>query len=292
MVILVKLGVGDRFMCGSSGDGRLFSAKVVRRRGDPSSAAWHGRRPATTYGDFRSAQQYKPPRLGEFNGLGGALPAAGCVAARRPRATSEPLALPRDHWSRLYRAPPPFFHWPKFFVDMTFRFRLLCGPHSALRIPNRAAHVRFQLATAAAANARRAERVSRRGAGGPNLLHGHRDCMGRWEALAPHLPQAGTILDVGSNFGWFGLQICRTRPQCVVASVEADLRSAAVQRQVLQSHDATRICLLTARAGRPMIGASGRRPATSRPCSACRCCIGSPVIANCWKRWGPSAAGC
>jgi len=59
----------------------------------------------------------------------------------------------------------------------------------------------------------------------------------------------GTILDVGSNFGWFGLQIFHTRPQCVVASLEADLRSAAVQRQVLASNECHRVCLLTGRGG-------------------------------------------
>lgn len=97
---------------------------------------------------------------------------------------------------------------------------------------------------------------------GQTCYTGTRDCLGRWDVLQPYLPAAGTILDVGSNFGWFGLQISRRRPQCVVASVEADLRSAAVQRQVLQSHNTTRVCLLTARAGRPMIerfAAAGQR---------------------------------
>ena len=84
---------------------------------------------------------------------------------------------------------------------------------------------------------------------GQTVLAGARDCPQRWEAIEAHLPAAGSILDVGSNFGWFGLQICQSRPECVVASVEADPRSAWVQRQVLQSHRAERICLLTDRAG-------------------------------------------
>jgi SAM-dependent methyltransferase len=84
--------------------------------------------------------------------------------------------------------------------------------------------------------------------GGETVLAGNRDCAGRWEALAPCLPHAGSVLDVGSNLGWFGLEICRTRGDCVVASVEADERSAAAQRWVLQSHEHERICLLTARA--------------------------------------------
>ncbi|MGE0608239.1 MAG: class I SAM-dependent methyltransferase [Pirellulales bacterium] len=99
---------------------------------------------------------------------------------------------------------------------------------------------------------------------GQTVRRGERDCQARWQAIAPHVAQAGTVLDIGSNFGWFGLQICRANPAAVVASVEADLRSAAVQRAVLASHIAeqttqadppatvgagSRICLLTARAG-------------------------------------------
>lgn len=84
---------------------------------------------------------------------------------------------------------------------------------------------------------------------GQTVLRGQRDCQARWEAMEPHLPAAATILDVGANFGWFGWNICRTRPECVVASVEADPRSAAVQRQVLASNELRRVCLLTDRAG-------------------------------------------
>ncbi len=84
---------------------------------------------------------------------------------------------------------------------------------------------------------------------GQKVLSGARDCPQRWEAMEPHLPAAGSILDVGSNFGWFGLKICQSRPESMVASVEADPRSAWVQRRVLQSHRAERICLLTDRAG-------------------------------------------
>ena len=68
---------------------------------------------------------------------------------------------------------------------------------------------------------------------GEKVLSGARDCPQRWEAIEPHLPAAGSILDVGSNFGWFGLKICQSRPESVVASVEADRRSAWVQRRVL-----------------------------------------------------------
>jgi hypothetical protein len=88
---------------------------------------------------------------------------------------------------------------------------------------------------------------------GRTVRSGQRDCPARWALLDPHLPRAGAILDVGSNFGWFGLQICQTRPECVVASLEADLRSAEVQRQVLASNDCRRVCLLTARANARLV---------------------------------------
>jgi hypothetical protein len=84
---------------------------------------------------------------------------------------------------------------------------------------------------------------------GKTVRSGHRDCVTRWQVLNAHLPPAGTFLDVGSNFGWFGLQLVQSRPNCVVASVEADERSAAVQRVVLESNAAERIALLTHHAG-------------------------------------------
>lgn len=97
---------------------------------------------------------------------------------------------------------------------------------------------------------------------GRTVRRGHRDCPGRWDLIAEHLPRAGSILDVGSNFGWFGLQIAHTRPDCVVASLEADLRSAEVQRQVLHANDSHRVCLLTAPAGARLarrMSAAGQR---------------------------------
>jgi SAM-dependent methyltransferase len=83
---------------------------------------------------------------------------------------------------------------------------------------------------------------------GRTVIRGVRDCQGRWEAIAPHLPSSGSVLDVGSNFGWFGLQICTTLPGYTVASVEGDLRSARVQRAVLESAGCERVCLLVGRA--------------------------------------------
>ncbi len=88
--------------------------------------------------------------------------------------------------------------------------------------------------------------------GGQMALAGARDCQGRWRAIEPHLPPLGAVLDVGSNFGWFGLQLASHAPRAVVASVEADERSAAVQRRVLASHDQRRVVLLTHPAGTRM----------------------------------------
>ena len=78
---------------------------------------------------------------------------------------------------------------------------------------------------------------------------GRRSCVDRWRLIEPWLPKQGALLDVGSNFGWFALAACRERAQVVVASVEADERSAAVQRAVLAEHEDRRVCLVTRRAG-------------------------------------------
>ncbi len=85
--------------------------------------------------------------------------------------------------------------------------------------------------------------------GGKVAVRGRRDCGERWELMAPHLPACGAVLDVGSNLGWFGLRLCEAFPRVVVASVEADRRSAALQRAVLAAADHRRIALLTSRAG-------------------------------------------
>jgi hypothetical protein len=84
---------------------------------------------------------------------------------------------------------------------------------------------------------------------GQTLARGRRDCNRRWEWIRPLLPERGVLLDVGSNFGWFGLAACEAFADYVVASVEADEQSASVQRQVLRSHAERRIALLTHPAG-------------------------------------------
>ena len=88
---------------------------------------------------------------------------------------------------------------------------------------------------------------------GRTILRGERDCASRWRLLEGHLPNRGAVLDIGSNFGWFGLQVCARSPECVVASVEADPRSALIQRHVLASHTSRRICLLTHQAGTRLV---------------------------------------
>lgn len=95
--------------------------------------------------------------------------------------------------------------------------------------------------------------------GGRVVRQGVRDCRERWELIGPHIPQEAAVLDIGSNFGWFGLKICASRPGAVVASVEADPRSALIQRQVLASHEHRRIALLTARANCRLVVRFARR---------------------------------
>lgn len=74
---------------------------------------------------------------------------------------------------------------------------------------------------------------------------GARDCAARWALIEPHVPACATVLDVGSNFGWYGLRTAQARAGAVVASFEADERSGLVQREVLRSHGETRVALLT-----------------------------------------------
>lgn len=85
------------------------------------------------------------------------------------------------------------------------------------------------------------------------VRRGQRDCEARWALIEPDLPAAGVLLDVGSNFGWFGLRAAATRPGMIVLSAEADERSARVQQALLAAHDAARIALVTRRAGTSML---------------------------------------
>lgn len=90
---------------------------------------------------------------------------------------------------------------------------------------------------------------------GRTVARGSRDCESRWEAMAPHLPAEAVLLDVGSNFGWFGLKACAESDRRIVVSVEADESSATLQRRMLASHDHRRVILLTRRADVAMASA-------------------------------------
>jgi hypothetical protein len=84
---------------------------------------------------------------------------------------------------------------------------------------------------------------------GRTVRSGVRDCASRWEAIAPHLPKAGVLLDVGANFAWFCLRWCAAGERRTAVALEADRRTAGVARHVLASHADRRIALVTARAG-------------------------------------------
>jgi hypothetical protein len=84
---------------------------------------------------------------------------------------------------------------------------------------------------------------------GRTVRSGVRDCASRWEAIAPHLPKSGVLLDVGANFAWFCLRWCGEGPRRTAVALEADRRTAGVARHVLASHADRRIALVTARAG-------------------------------------------
>lgn len=81
---------------------------------------------------------------------------------------------------------------------------------------------------------------------GETVRRGVRDCSSRWQAIEPHLPKSGVLLDVGANFAWFCLKWCAGGDDRLAVAVEADLRSAAVARHMLASHDHGRIALCTA----------------------------------------------
>jgi hypothetical protein len=77
------------------------------------------------------------------------------------------------------------------------------------------------------------------------IVRGERDCDERWTVLAPHLPDAGMLLDVGSNLGYFGLRAAIERPRLAVVSLEADPRIAARQRAIVAGHaDLRRVMVL------------------------------------------------
>jgi SAM-dependent methyltransferase len=63
-----------------------------------------------------------------------------------------------------------------------------------------------------------------------------RDVLRRWKLLEPLLPINGVVVDVGSNYGWFGLQTCLSRPNVHVISVEPDVDCLGVQADLVEHH--------------------------------------------------------
>jgi hypothetical protein len=63
-----------------------------------------------------------------------------------------------------------------------------------------------------------------------------RDVLQRWELLEPLLPSRGVMVDVGSNYGWFGLRACLSRPELRVLSVEPDVECARIQSELVVEH--------------------------------------------------------
>ncbi len=68
--------------------------------------------------------------------------------------------------------------------------------------------------------------------------------MERWALIKPHVPNKGMVLDIGSNLGYFGVQIINSFPDVAVVSIESDPRIIARQKKVLASYKTTRICAI------------------------------------------------
>ncbi|MBX3413789.1 MAG: hypothetical protein KF708_13950 [Pirellulales bacterium] len=103
---------------------------------------------------------------------------------------------------------------------------------------------------------------------GQVVRRGERDPAHRWALIEPHLPTRGIVLDVGSNFGWFGWRAASTHPGLLVVSAESDERSARVQRLMLEANDAHRVLLVTRRADAGLVA---RCTANESPFAAVFC---------------------
>lgn len=68
-------------------------------------------------------------------------------------------------------------------------------------------------------------------------VESQRDVLRRWELIEPLLPEEGLMVDVGSNYGWFGLQAALSRPGLEVWSVEPDVDALAVQEQLVSDFE-------------------------------------------------------
>ena len=72
-------------------------------------------------------------------------------------------------------------------------------------------------------------------------ISGEREGNERWQIIKPFLPESGTVLDIGSNLGYFGIKITEAKPAVGVVSIESDPRIISIQRKVLASHNQKRV---------------------------------------------------
>lgn len=66
---------------------------------------------------------------------------------------------------------------------------------------------------------------------GKTVSQGWRECGERWDVINPHLTP-GTIMDIGSHYGWFTYMAAQY-PDTMVWSLEADHKRAEIQREML-----------------------------------------------------------
>lgn|GEM_PF-3840664 len=98
-------------------------------------------------------------------------------------------------------------------------------------------------------------------------VEGERGCAERWAMIAPHLPEEGVLLDVGSNLGFYGISAVRARPRLAVLSMEADEAIAAKQAEILTANSLDRFVLLVG-----SIDAE-RAEAWADTCDVVDCCL-------------------
>ncbi len=77
------------------------------------------------------------------------------------------------------------------------------------------------------------------------VVRGERDCDERWALIAPHLPERGVLLDIGSNLGYYGLRSVVEGPKRSVVSIEADPAIADRQAKIVSEHATDRMLVLT-----------------------------------------------
>lgn len=73
---------------------------------------------------------------------------------------------------------------------------------------------------------------------------GERACVDRWEMLEPELPDAGVVLDVGANIGYFAIRTAESRPQVAVVSLESSLALARRQAAIAAARRTDRLCVV------------------------------------------------